>query len=130
MTKQFIFVIVSFLLRKRDVVIYCVRVIMNFVTLIQYIFHDGNTLNYMKHALYRIDNSKTVFVKYKFENTIRDEDDKNKTHFNIFKFHVMIYYVTFIRLYDSVQSFDIVYKETIHKCLLKIFFVMTNKVNN
>ena len=103
---------------------------MNFVTLIQYIFHDENMLSYMKHAFYRIDNLKTVFVKYKFQNIARDENDENKTHFNIFKLHVIIYYVIFIRMYNSVQNFDTVYEETIHKFLLKIFFVMTNKINN
>ena len=55
-----------FLLRKRNVVIHCARVVMNFVTLIQYIFHDENMLSYIKHALYRIDNLNIVFVKYKF----------------------------------------------------------------
>ena len=56
----------------------------------------------MKHALYRIDILKTVFVRYKFQNTVRHENNKNEMHFNIFKFHVIIHYVTFIRLYDSV----------------------------
>ena len=84
----------------------------------------------MKHALYRIDNLKIVFVKYKFQNTARDENDKNETYFNIFKLHVIIYYVTFIRLYDSVQNFDTAYEKATHKFLLKIFFVMTNKINN
>ena len=102
MTKQFIFVIVFFLLKKRDTVIHCARVIMNFVTLIQYTFHDKNTLNYMKHTLYRIDNLKIVFIKYRFQNTARDENDENEMHFNIFKLSVIIHYVTFIRLYDSV----------------------------
>ena len=74
---------------------------MNFVTLIQYTFHDENTLNYMKHALHQIDSLKIIFVKYKFQNTVRDENDENETYFNIFKFHVMTHYVTFIRLYDS-----------------------------
>ena len=46
---------------------------MNFVTLTQYTFHNENTLNYMKHALYRIDNLKIVFVKYRFQNTARDK---------------------------------------------------------
>ena len=103
---------------------------MNFVTLIQYIFHDENILNYMKHMLYRIDNLKTVCVKYRSQNTVRDENVENETHFNIFKLYVMTYYVIFIRLYDSVQSFDTVYKETIYKFLLKIFFVMTNRIND
>ena len=84
----------------------------------------------MKHALYRIDNIKIIFIKYKFQKTARDENDENKTHFNIFKFYIMIRYAIFIRLYDSVQSFDTVYEKTIHKFLLKIFFVMTNRINN
>ena len=106
------------------------RVIMNFVTLIQYTSHGENTLSYIKHALYLIDSLKTVFAKYKFQNTARDENDENETHFSIFKFHVMTYYVTFIRLYDNVQSFDTTYKKAVHKFLLKIFFVMTNKIND
>ena len=103
---------------------------MNFVIVIQYTFHDENTLNYMKHALYRINNLKIVFVKYKFQNTARYENDKNETHFNILKLHVVTHYMTFIRLYDSVQNFDTTYEEVIHKFLLKIFFVITNRIND
>ena len=84
----------------------------------------------MKHALYRIDNLKIIFVKYKFQNTVRDGNDENETHFNVLKLHVIIYYVTFIQLYNSAQNFDTVYKKVTHKFLLKIFFVMTNKVND
>ena len=130
MIKQFVFVIISFLLEKCDAVIYRARIIINFVTFIQYIFHDENTLSYMKHAFYQIDSLKIVFVKYRFQNTARDENDENETHFNIFKLHVMTHYVIFIWLYDSAQSFDIVYKKAIHKFLLKIFFVMTNRIND
>ena len=130
MTKQFISVIVFFLLKKRDVVIHCARVIMNFVTLIQYIFHDENTLNYMKHALYRIDSLKMVIVKYKFYSTARDENDGDETYFDIFKLHIMTHDVIFIQLYDSAQSFDTAYEEAIYKFLLKIFFVITNRINN
>ena len=98
--------------------------------LTQYTSYDKNTLRYMKHAFCRIDNLKIIFAKYKFQNTVRDENDKNETHFNILKFYVMIHYMTFIRLYDSIQNFDTVYKKTIYKFLLKIFFVMTNRVND
>ena len=84
----------------------------------------------MKHAFYRIDNLKTIFIKYKFQNTARDDNDENEIHFNIFKLHIITHYTIFIRLYDSVQDFDIVYEKMTHKFLLKIFFVMTNKVNN
>ena len=103
---------------------------MHFVTLIQYTFYNENTLSYMKHALYRIDNLKIIFVKYRFQNTARDENDENETYFNIFKSHIMTYYATFIRPYDSAQSFDIVYEEATYKFLSKIFFVMTNRVND
>ena len=84
----------------------------------------------MKHALYRIDNLKTIFIKYKFQNTVRDDDNENEIHFNIFKLYVMTHYTTFIRLYDSAQDFDIVYKKTTHKFLLKIFFIIINRVND
>ena len=103
---------------------------MHFVMLIQYTFHDENMLSYMKHTLYRINSLKIVFVKYKFQNTVRDENDKDETYFNILKLHVITHYMIFIRLYNSVQSFDTVYKEAIHKFLLKIFFVITNRINN
>ena len=113
MIKQFVFVIVFFLLEKHNIIIHCTRVIMNFVTLIQNAFHDRNTLNYIKYTLYQIDTLKTVFVKYKFQNIVRDKNDENETHFNLFKFYIIIYYVTFVRLYDSVQNFDTIYKKTI-----------------
>ena len=69
----------------------------------------------MKHALYRINNLKIVFIKYKFQNTARDENNENETHFNILKLHIMTQDVIFNRLYNSAQSFDTVYKKTIHK---------------
>ena len=84
----------------------------------------------MKYALYRINYLKTVFIKYKFQNTVRNENDENETYFNILKLHIMTYYVIFIRLYNSAQDFDTIYKKTIHKFLLKIFFVMTNRIND
>ena len=80
MIKQFVRVIVFFLLKKRNIVIYCARVIINFMTLIQYTFHNENILNYMKHIFYRIDNLKTIFVQYKSQNTVRNENDKNEMH--------------------------------------------------
>ena len=69
-------------------------------------------LNYIKHMFDRIDNLKTVFVKCKFKNTVRNKNDKNETHFNIFKFHLMIYYVTFIRLYNIHKTYYIFNKKT------------------
>ena len=37
----------------------------------------------MKHALYRINNLKIVFIKYKFQNTVRNKNNEYKIYFNI-----------------------------------------------
>ena len=84
----------------------------------------------MKHTFYWIDSLKILFVKYKFQNITCDKNDENKMHFNIFKLHIITHYVTLIRLYDSVQNFDTAYKKAVYKFLLKIFFVMTNRIND
>ena len=91
MMTQFVSAITSLLIKKRNTTIHCARAIMNFVMLAQYVFHDENILSYMKHALYRINNLKTIFVKYRSQNTTHDENDENdenEIHFNIFKLHV------------------------------------------
>ena len=78
----------------------------------------------------RINNLKTIFVKYRSQNTTHEENDDDETHFNILKLHVLTHYIDFIRLYDIAQSFDTVYEETTHKFLFKIFFARTNKTEN
>ena len=85
----------------------------------------------MKHALYRINNLKIIFVKYRSQNTTYDENDKNdenETRFNIFKLHVFTHWMTFIRLYNNAQNFDTSYEKVTHKFLLKQFFFKTNKI--
>ena len=69
-------------------------------------------------------------MKYQFQNIVRDKNNENKTYFSIFKFHVMTHYAIFIRLYESAQSFDTAYEAATHKFLLKIFFAMTNRIND
>ena len=67
---------------------------MNFIMFVQYVFHNENILSYIKHALYRINNLKTIFVKYQSQNTTYDENnenDENEIRFNIVKLHVFIY---------------------------------------
>ena len=88
---QFVLAITFLFIKKRDTTIHYARAIMNFVMLAQYVFHDENTLNYMKYALYRINSLKTIFVKYRSQNTTYDENnenDENETRFNIFKLHM------------------------------------------
>ena len=53
-----------------------------------------------------------------------------ENHFNFFKFHVINHYIKFIRLYGSVDQFDISHMKTIHKYLIKIFYQQTNKNKN
>ena len=130
MIRQLIFVITSLLFEKRNATIHCARTVMNFVMLAQFVFHDESILSYMIHALYKLNNLKNVFFKYRFQNTIDDVENENEKLFNIFKLHVMIHYVIFIRFYDNVQSFDTSYDESIHKTLLKNFFSRTNKNEN
>ena len=69
MIRQFVPVITPLLIGKRDAAIHCGRAIMDFVMLAMYESHDENTLSYMQHALYRINSLKTVFVKYRPQNT-------------------------------------------------------------
>ena len=130
MIRQLIFVITSLLFEKRNATIHCARTIMNFVIFVQFVFHDENILNYMIHALYKLNNLKNVFFKYRFQNTIDDVENENEKLFNIFKLHVMTHYVIFIRFYNNVQKFDTLYDESTHKILLKNFFSKINKNEN
>ena len=80
--------------------------------------------------MYRINKFKIVFVKYKFQNTIENNNDENESYFNILKLYIIIHYIVFIRLYDNTQNFDILYNEIIYKFLLKIFYILINKIDN
>ena len=130
MIRQLIFVITSLLLEKRNAAIHCARAVMNFVMFVQFVSHDESILSYMIHALYKLNNLKNVFFKYRSQSTIDDVENENEKFFNIFKLYVMTHYVTFIRFYDSAQSFDTSYDESIHKILLKNFFSRTNRNEN
>ena len=118
------------LLDKRDATIQCAKTIINFITIAQYKTHDEQILSYIKQTLYRINKFKIVFAKYKSQDTIENNDDENESYFNIFKLHIIIHYIVFIRLYDNTQNFDILYSETVYKFLLKVFYILTNKIDN
>ena len=126
MVRQLVPAITPLLIGKRDAAIHCARAVMDFVTLAQYISHDENTLSYMEHSLYRLDRLKTVFSKYRPQNTTDDPEDEDEGLFNIPKLHVMTHYVAFIRLYGSAQGFDTSSPESAHKTHLKQFFPRTN----
>ena len=103
-----------------------------------YVFHNKKILRYLQYALYRLDKFKTIFIKYRFQNTIlnksndeienNDEEIYDNYYFNIFKLYIITHYVDFIRLYENVQNFNIEYNKTIYKFLIKFFFSLINKI--
>ena len=126
MVRQLVPAIAPLLIGKRDAAIHCARAVMDFLVLAQYVSHDENTLSYMEHSLYRLDHLKTVFSKYRPQNTTNDADNEYEALFNIPKLHVMSHYVAFIQLYGSAQGFDTSSPESAHKTLLKNSFPRTN----
>ena len=87
-----------------------VRAILDFVILIKYRAHDIDTLNYLNQVLGRINKLK------KFFRDLRPKDGKIKEgHFNFPKFHVLIYYVHYIRRYGCLNGFDSVIPEIKYK---------------
>ncbi len=88
----------------------------------QYTLHDEDTLRYMQHALFRWNKLKKVFWHLRSFNT-----DTQQKHFNISKFHAMIYYANFIRWYDIINNVNTKYEKICHKHLIKKFFDCTNK---
>jgi hypothetical protein len=95
---------------------------MDFVTLAEYRFHDEKTLEYMEHAFNRINKMKEEFRDFRFKNRVTQEG-----YFNFFKFHVFIYYVSFIRKYGFLDGFDSAYPEIKYKIQVKEPYKRTNK---
>jgi len=98
---------------------------MNFMMLIQYIFHDKNTLQYLKHALFQINKLKNIF-----QYLCSVDSNISEEHFNIFKLHIIIHYAQHIHQYESADNINTEYSEITYKFLIKIFFSQTNKHKN
>ena len=86
---------------------------------------NENILKYITKVLRRVNKLKVEFVDFRL---VFKKIKKN--HFNFFKFHVMNHYIKFIRLYDSVDQFDISHMKMTHKYLMKIFYQRMNKNEN
>ena len=78
------------------------RAILDFLTLAQYRSHDEETLRYMELALYQINQLKWVFSRYR----TNLKDEKNAGHFNFPKFHSIVHYPEFIRLFGTTDGVD------------------------
>jgi hypothetical protein len=120
--RQLIPVITSLLSTKEPGAMYCARAIVDFIFLAQYKTHDDETLEYLDHALYRIDKTKAVFKQFRPVDKATDEG-----HFNFPKFHAMTHYTSSIREYRAADNFDTEHSEARYKYHVKAFYGRTNK---
>jgi hypothetical protein len=95
-----------------------IRVLINFIFIAQYKFHDDSTLNYFDQILFRLNAYKKIFRHSRFK-----EHEIEKNHFNFFKFHVITHYVNFIKRYKIANKYDTFHDETRHKYMIKNFIL-------
>ncbi len=119
---QLISVIASLLITKASAAVHFAWAVINFVILAQYHLHDEETLQYLEHALFRLNKLKNVFRHLWSEHSDTDVD-----HFNISKLYVMTHYASQIWRYNSTDNFNTKHSEIAHKYLIKIFFNCINK---
>ena len=119
----FVAVMISLFISFASHVMLCVRIFMNFVMLTHYRIHNDLILNYMKHALYRIQKFKNVFRENR-----KSKKDK-KDYFNFLKFHILTHWVDHIKFYESFTDYNIATEEAMHK-KIKSQYVWTNKREN
>ncbi len=74
-----------------------IHAIVDFVLLAEYKSYNGDTIEYLKAALYRIDKTKDVFLLYR-------PDDKNPPNFNIPKLHTISHYLEMIRVFGVLMG--------------------------
>ena len=106
---QFVAMMTSLFISFASHVMLCVRTFINFVMLIHYRTHDDLILNYMKHALYRIQKLKNVFRES------RKNKRNKKNHFNFLKFHILTHWIDHIKFYENFTNYDTAAEKTIHK---------------
>ena len=102
-----------------------IRATVDFITLAMYQSHDDNTLRYFELALYRMNQHKEVFRKYRNPKAKDDEQ-----HFNFPKWHSLTHYVQMIRLYGCAPNWDTSHPEHKHHTYVKEGFRRTNKKND
>jgi hypothetical protein len=122
--RQIISMITSLLIKKWSYVLKFSRVLINFVLMTQYRFHDENTLFYLDHVFSRINTFKNEFKHLRSSNKNIEND-----HFNFLKFHVMSHYSEFIRKYETADEYDTSHDEIKHKYMFKKYYERINKRN-
>ena len=76
----------------------------------------------MKHALYRLNNTKIAF-----ENHCPIDVKLFQPTFNYQNFHTLIYFIKWIWDYGSIINYNTTYNKAAHKYFLKAFYRQTNK---
>ncbi len=99
-----------------------IKALVDFVLLAQYRSHDDSTLQYLEHALHRMNAFKSVFRSHRSLNKKTNEE-----HFNFLKFHIMTHYAEFIRKFGVADEYDISHDEARHKYMIKEYYFRTNK---
>lgn len=102
------------------------RACVDFITLAQYRSHDTHTLQFMTMALFRMNQTKEAFRRYrgkKDEGGIWCEDG----HFNFPKFHAIVHYTDQIQWLGNATDLETGHFEYDHRRFIKDFFKNTNK---
>ncbi len=119
---QILSIIASLLTHESSAMMHCTWAMIDFIMLAQYTSYDEDILKYMQHALFQWNKLKKVFWHLWSFDT-----DTQQRHFNILKFHAMIYYANFIHWYDVINNVNMKYEKICYKHLIKKFFDCTNK---
>ena len=125
MMRQLIAVLVPLIPKEHTGAMLYTRAVLDFIMLAQYASHDDNTIGYIEHTLYIMDQTKTAFSDFRPLHQATQE-----RHFNILKLHALTYYPYYIRKIGSLTSIDVKYSEVIYKLLVKVFFNRINKRSN
>ena len=104
------------------------RAVVDFILLASYRSHDDDTLRFMTLALYRMNQYKEVFRKYRSgRRPSGREEDTEEGHFNFPKFHAMVHYTDMIKRLGNAVELESGHFEALHIFLVKHFFKQTNR---
>lgn len=84
--------------------------------------HDEETLRYVEHALYKLEETKIVFKKHWLINS-----KLYQPTFNNPKFYTISHYIQCIWDYCSPVNYNTTHNKMTHKYIFKAFYNKTNK---
>ena len=119
--RQLIPVIAPLLAHQYSDEMKCARALVDFVLMAQYHSHDDDTLVYLEDALYRFNELKECFSRF------RVSKNNEHGHFNIPKLHAMTHYVEQIRSMGACDNYNSENGELAHHNIIKPLFELTNK---